>query len=87
MNIPDIIETIFKPSGITLTTPEGIEYPELLAEVGFHVNFPNEINEISLYLVSPEPITPTRVYFGSPTYYYKFPDKETFLQYFPETNL
>ena len=34
----DIIGTIYKPTGATLTDSEGDEYPEMAAESGWHVN-------------------------------------------------
>ncbi len=34
----DIIGTIYKPTGNTLTDADGIEYPEMAAESGWHVN-------------------------------------------------
>ena len=34
----DIIGTIYKPTGATLTDSEGNEYPETAAESGWHVN-------------------------------------------------
>ena len=52
---------------------------------GFHVNFPEEVEEISQYKLEPQPETPMRIYAGGiKPVCYRFPDKETFLQFFPE---
>lgn len=34
----DILGTLYKPTGRTLTSPEGFEYPEQEAQPGWHVN-------------------------------------------------
>lgn len=34
----DFIGTIYKPTGVTLTSEEGLEYPEMKALDGYHVN-------------------------------------------------
>ena len=34
----DFIGTIYKPTGVTLTSEDGMEYPEMKALDGYHVN-------------------------------------------------
>lgn len=34
----DFIGTIYKPTGVTLTSEDGMEYPEFKALAGYHVN-------------------------------------------------
>lgn len=81
---PDIIGTIYKPTGNTLTDSEGFEYPEMQAIEGFHVNFQQEVPELADYKCDPQPVTPHRVYTGGITpVCYMFPDEATFRQFFP----
>jgi len=82
---PDIIGAIYKPTGNTLTDSEGLEYQEMAPIEGFHVNFPEEVPEISEYKRDPQPVTPHRVYAGGvmPVCYI-FPDEATFKQHFPD---
>lgn len=61
----DIIGTIYKPTGVTLTS-DGIDYPEMVAIEGWHVNIIadlTEVQEASLPLL-PKPLTPYRVWAG-----------------------
>lgn len=62
---PDIIGTIYEPTGNTLTDSEGNEYPELQATEGYHVNFAEDVPELAAYKVDPQPATPYRVYAGN----------------------
>ena len=76
---PNIIGTIYKPTGNTLTDSEGMEYPEMAPIEGYHVNFPAEVPELAQYKVDPQPATPHRVYAGGVVpVCYVFPDRETF---------
>ena len=76
---PDIIGTIYKPTGKTLTDSEGFEYPEQEAIEGFHVNFPADVPELAEYKLDPQPVTPLRVYAGDVMpVCYSFPDEDTF---------
>ena len=34
----DFVGTIYKPTGVTLTSEDGMEYPEMKALAGYHVN-------------------------------------------------
>ena len=34
----DFVGTIYKPTGVTLTSEDGMEYPEIKALSGYHVN-------------------------------------------------
>ena len=58
----DIIGTIYRPTGNTLTDDEGNEYPEQEALDGFHVNIRAEapIEEFETYRVYPN--APVRVW-------------------------
>lgn len=64
MNTPDIIGTIYKPSGNMLTDSDGTEYPEQVAIEGFHVNFIKEVPELAAFKVNPQPTIPMRKYAG-----------------------
>lgn len=58
----DTIGVIYKPTGATLTGEDGVEYPEMLALAGWHVNvwvLPEEdAAALQPYVIDPE--TPTR---------------------------
>lgn len=58
----DIVGTIYRPTGNTLTDDEGNEYPEQEALDGFHVNVRAEepIEELEVYRVYPN--APARVW-------------------------
>ena len=61
----DVIGTIYKPTGVMLTS-NGIDYPEMVAIDGWHVNIIADLTEIqqaSLPLLS-KPLTPYRVWAG-----------------------
>jgi hypothetical protein len=51
----DVIGTIYKPTGTMLTNEEGMEYPEMEAIEGYHVNIRNytEAPELEQYVVVP----------------------------------
>jgi len=51
----DVIGTIYKPAGTMLTNEEGMEYPEMEAIEGYHVNIRNytEAPELEQYAVVP----------------------------------
>ena len=51
----DVIGTIYKPTGTMLTNEEGMEYPEMEAIEGYHVNIRNytEAPELDQYAVVP----------------------------------
>lgn len=62
----DVIGAIYKPTGETLTDPEGFEYPEVAPMEGFHANLKGNLTEEQealLPLVSP-PATPYRIFAG-----------------------
>ena len=59
----DVIGTICRPTGSTLTDQNGMEYPEMAAIAGYHVNFLGDLPAIpSAYIINP--ITPSRVFAG-----------------------
>ena len=70
----DLIGTIQKPTGVTLTDTEGFEYPEMEQVQGYHVNvlppMNDTIDEEGTVIVNPlkayvvEVNTPTRVFGG-----------------------
>ena len=72
--IYDLIGTIQKPTGVTLTDAEGFEYPEMVAIDGYHVNVLPPMNDTTdeegTVIVNPlkayviEVNTPTRVFGG-----------------------
>jgi hypothetical protein len=51
----DVIGTIYEPTGTMLTNEEGMEYPEMEAIEGYHVNIRNytEAPELEQYAVVP----------------------------------
>ena len=51
----DVIGTIYKPTGTMLTNEEGMEYPEMEAIEGYHVNIRNytDAPELEQYAVVP----------------------------------
>lgn len=62
----DVIGTIYKPTGAMLTS-NGIDYPEMLPIVGWHVNIIADLTveqQAALPLI-PKPITPYRVWAGT----------------------
>ena len=86
----DLIGTISKPTGVTLTDSEGFEYPEMAAIDGYHVNVlpplsdtTDEegnviVNPLKAYVV--EVNTPSRVFGGrSDLVCLKFTDRDEWL--------
>ena len=61
--IYDIIGTIYKPSGVFLTDGDGIEYNEMVASEGYHINTLAPLDEkLNEFIVVPT--TPSRVFAG-----------------------
>ena len=58
----NVIGTIYKPTGIMLKNDEGMDYPEMKAIEGYHVNIRNytEAPELEQYAVVPT--IPVRVW-------------------------
>jgi hypothetical protein len=78
---PDIIGTIYKPTGETAS--EGL--PVMAPIDGFHVNYPGEVPELAEYKPDPQPVTPYRVYAGGiMPVCYRFESKEQFESLLPE---
>lgn len=67
---PDIIGTIYQPTGVMLTDSDGNEYPEMEAIPGYHVNTPEPVPEWDAYRIYP--VTPSRVYAGKEPVCYSF---------------
>lgn len=62
----DVIGIIHKPTGNTLTTEDGLQYPETLPIDGYHANLKAELTEQqeALLPLIPAPTTPYRVWAG-----------------------
>lgn len=78
--IYDVIGTIYKPSGVTLTDAEGNEYPEMVALDGYNVNvLPQEdMSLVEPYIVVAN--TPSRVFAGrDDTVALKFANRDEWL--------
>lgn len=58
----DLVGTIYKPTGVTFTDSEGIEYPEMEACNGYHVNVLELTEALESYVVTPT--TPVRKFAG-----------------------
>jgi len=65
----DIVGTIYKPTGNTLTDSEGRKYPEMSPIDGWHINIRlgsekrrADVEALSAYFVDPEPTTPERIW-------------------------
>ena len=59
----DPVGVIHRPTGNTLTDENSIEYPEMTAIAGYHVNFLSDLPAIpSAYIVTP--INPVRIFAG-----------------------
>jgi hypothetical protein len=58
----DVIGTIYKPTGAMLKNEEGMDYPEMKAIDGYHVNIRNytEAPELDAYAVNVS--TPSRIW-------------------------
>lgn len=65
----DVVGIIYKPTGNTVTDPEGNEVPEVAPIPGWHINIRlmgddcrADVEALSAYFVDPEPATPSRVW-------------------------
>ena len=65
----DVVGTIYKPTGNTVTDPDGNEVPEMAPLDGWHINIRlmgdarrADVEALSAYFVDPEPATPSRVW-------------------------
>ena len=59
----DPVGVIYQPTGNILTDENGIEYPEMTASDGYHVNFFGDLPAIpSAYIVTP--LNPVRIFAG-----------------------
>ena len=65
----DVVGVIQKATGVTLTDDEGMEYPEMAALDGWHVNLRlsgdnrrADAEALAAYTVDPAPATPSRVW-------------------------
>ena len=73
----DLIGTIHKPTGVMLTDAEGMQYPEMVALDGYHVNVLEATPELAPYVVTPK--AGVRVFAGAPTVCLKFADRDEWL--------
>jgi len=51
--IYDLIGTMYTPTGVMLTDSEGLEYPEMTAADGYHVNALDVPAELDAFVVIP----------------------------------
>jgi hypothetical protein len=77
--IYDSIGTIYKPTGATLTSDDGLEYYEMEAIEGYHINMIDVPEELQEYVVTPS--TPNRVFAGTSTKCLKFKDRDEWLSF------
>jgi hypothetical protein len=73
----DLIGTIHKHTGVMLTDAEGMQYPEMAALDGYHVNVLEVTPGLEPYVVTPE--TSTRVFAGVATHCLKFANRDEWL--------
>lgn len=59
----DLVGTIHKPTGVMLQSEDGMEYPEMAAIPGYHINVAGNLPDELLPFVL-VPATPTRVFAG-----------------------
>jgi len=62
----DVIGTMYSETGTMLTDPEGFEYPEMVAQEGYHANLRAELTEEQEAVLPtiPAPATPSRIWAG-----------------------
>ena len=58
----DVVGTIYKPTGVTLTDAEGMQYPEMAPLSGFHVNILSDGFDEALAAFVVYPASPSRVW-------------------------
>ena len=65
----DVVGVIYKPTGNTVTDPDGNEIPEMVPLDGWHINIRlmgdarrADVEALSAYFVDPEPATPSQVW-------------------------
>jgi hypothetical protein len=63
----DVIGLIYQPTGVTLSDPDGLPYPEMAPVPGFHANLRtaaplSDAQLVQLPLVTPLPATPYRIW-------------------------
>ena len=64
----DVVGTIYDPTGITITSPDGMEYPEIAPVPGWHINIRligdnyRQIVEALDVTYGSNPVTPRRVF-------------------------
>jgi hypothetical protein len=74
----DLIGTIHKPTGVTLTDAEGFEYPDMVAIEGYHVNILELTPELEPFVVQVN--TPSRKFAGrDDTIHLRFSDRAEWL--------
>ena len=76
-----ILGELQSPTGEFTTDPEGFEIPVMETIEGFHVNTTEAIEGADEYRVSPT--VPRVVYAGVETFFYLFPDEDTFRTFIP----
>ena len=65
----DVVGVLHEPTGVTITNDDGMEYPEMQALDGWHVNLRlsgdgrrADAEALVAYIVDPAPATPARVW-------------------------
>ena len=65
----DVVGVLHEPTGVTITNDDGMEYPEMVALDGWHVNLRlsgdgrrADAEALVAYIVDPSPVTPARVW-------------------------
>lgn len=62
----DVIGTMYSETGNMLTDAKGFEYPEMVAQDGYHANLRTDLTEAQLAALPtiPAPSTPLRIWAG-----------------------
>jgi len=81
----DIIGKIYAPTDKMVTDEEGNEWPEMAEVAGWHVNYWKPVAEWEDYVVTPS--SPSRMYAGHETFYYRFADEAEFIAKAKEAGL
>ena len=73
----DVIGKIYVTTGKVITDDEGNEAPEMVETEGWHVNYWKPVEGWEAYAVTPS--SPSRMYAGHDTWYYRFADEAEFI--------
>ena len=84
--IPDIVGTIFVPTGAMITDGD-TQYPEMSPIAGYFVTFPADVPGLEAYKVTPQPTTPYREYAGKLGILYQFASESEYQTAISQINL